>query len=282
VESVETIGEILDNSINFSAKAEAIVLPRIEEWLVQKSIDVDFSTITNSSSVFAKLAEYAVESERGLIPRLSFVYSSNENETTVEFEKGPVKEVKLTLLFRASEHGFLSREFHGLCDGKGPTITLVKAWNGRMAAAYSGVDWGQYGFTPDLRGFLASIVGDRGAFGGYSLHKYAASEDGYVFSSNSWGPQFGGGLSVADRCDENERSNSFLGPRYGYGQDGVDPSSLFGVEDFRVLEYEVFRVEIDSVLLLKNGWGYYRWLLRAACRFKWNNQACLENGFLES
>jgi hypothetical protein len=86
VEPVETIGGILDNSINFSEIAEAILMPRIEEWLTHKPFSPGFSAITNSSSVFEKLAEYAVESERSLNQTASFVYSSNENETTVEFE----------------------------------------------------------------------------------------------------------------------------------------------------------------------------------------------------
>jgi hypothetical protein len=42
-------------------------------------------------------------------------------------------------------------------------------------------------------------------------------------------------------------SHSILGPRgprYGYGPEGVEQSSLFGVDWFRVLENEVFQVEI--------------------------------------
>jgi hypothetical protein len=80
------------------------------------------------------------ESERGFYPRFSFVYSSYENETTVEFEprreRGPKRaryqgiKVMLTLLYRASEHNFRASEFHRLCDRKGPTITLVRAVNG--------------------------------------------------------------------------------------------------------------------------------------------------------
>jgi hypothetical protein len=81
-----------------------------------------------------------VESERVRNPNASFAYSSNKNETTDEFEEGPVKEIKMTLIFRASEHGFLATEFHRVCDGKGATVTLVKAWNERMAAAYNSVN----------------------------------------------------------------------------------------------------------------------------------------------
>jgi hypothetical protein len=211
-EPAKALGEILDNSIKFSAKAEAIVMPRIEEWLAQRLFQSTFSIITNASSVFAKLAEYVVESERGLIPRLSFVYSSNENEATIEFEKGPVKEVKLTLLFRASEHGFRASEFHSLCNGKGATVTLVKAGNGRMAAAFSGVDWVLQAIrTPNPRGFLTSIVDYPAEIGGFSLHKYAANDGAPVYSYRFWGPNFGNGLSIRDRCNVDERSRSHLG-----------------------------------------------------------------------
>jgi hypothetical protein len=238
---------ILHNSVNFSEMVEAI-MPRIEEWFVQKPFDVDFSDIINASSVFTKLSEYVVESERGLIPRLSFVYSSNENEATIEFEKGPVKEVKMTLLFRASEHEFLASEFHRLCGRKGPTITLVKAVNGRIAAAHSGVSWGQNraGIILNPQGFLASIVDESGVTGGYSLQKYVANDRAYVYSYSNYGPDFGRSLSIEDRCDENERSFSNLAPTRacGYGQEGVNPSILFGSTLFRVQEYEVFQVEI--------------------------------------
>jgi hypothetical protein len=219
-ERSNALGGILDNSINFLPKAEAI-MPRIEEWFVQRPFDVDFSTIINASSVFAKLAEYVVESERGIIPRLSFVYSSSENEATIEFEKGPVKEVKLTLLFRASEHGFRAREFHRLCDGKGPTVTLVKARNGRMAAGYNGGRWG-VSRSRNPRGFLASIVDDPGANGGHSFQKHPANNRERVYSEPYWGPYFGRGLFIADRCNENERSYSYLDIDWGYGPERVD------------------------------------------------------------
>jgi hypothetical protein len=241
-ERSKAFGGILHNSVNFSAMVEAI-MPRIEEWFVQRPFDVDFSDIVIESSVFAKLAEYVVESEGARNPSASFAYSSNENETTVEFEEGPVEEVKMTLLYRASEHGFLASEFHRLCDRKGPTITLVKAANGRVVAAYNGVNWDQYGLALNPQGFLASIVDNPGAIGGYSLQKYAANENAFVQSHPSIGPDFGTSLPIADRCNENDgRSFSYLRPRYGYGPEGVERFSLFGVGFFRVLEYEVYQV----------------------------------------
>jgi hypothetical protein len=261
------LGGILANSIDFSAKAEAVLMPRIKEWLFQNPFQSNFSAITNSSIVFEKIAEYVVESEKGFHPEVRNVFSSNENETTVEFEprglkvktKGfeeievkEVKEVKLTLLYRASENGFLASEFHRLCDEKGPTITLVKATNGRMAAAYSSVSWGQTGRNP--RGLIASIAEVREEAGGYSLHKYAADDEAYVMSCPLNGPSFAFSLHIIDRCNEdNERNScSILGPDQGYGywQEGVDPAWIppFCEIFFRVLEYEVFQVEIQTII----------------------------------
>jgi hypothetical protein len=272
MEPAETLGRMLDNSINFSVMFEA-VMPRIEEWLVQIPFQFTFSAITNSSSVFSKLAEYVVESVRGRHYNASLIYSSNENETTIEFERScgdtAVKlkprlwiwrlfrgrkakryhgiEVKLTLLYRTSERGFLAIEFRRHCHGKGSTITLVRAENGRMAAAYNGGSWG-VSRSRNPRGFLASIVEDPGAIGGYFLDKYAANDHASVHPFGIGGPWFGHGLCISNKCNENEISYSYLGPRYGYGEEGVDPTILFGEENFRVLEYEVFQVEIQDIV----------------------------------
>jgi hypothetical protein len=250
---------ILDNSVSFSAIVEA-VMPRIKEWLVHP-FDKTFSSVTNSSSVFTKLAEYVVESKKGYHPYARSVYSSNENETAVQFEprlryRGiKVKrylgiEVKLKLIFRASEHGFRASEFHRICDGKEPTITLVKAENGRMEAAYSDSSWeyNEFEWVMNPRGFVASIAENPAALLGYSLQKYALNRGAHVVNSFlNWGPYFGYDFYISNRCHENEYSFSILG--YGYGQERVDLLVCEG--NFRVLEYEVFQVEMQDIVLFK-------------------------------
>jgi hypothetical protein len=66
-----------------------------------------------------------------LAQEFAFFSSLNKNG------EGLVKEVKLTRLYRASENKYSARAFHKLCDGKGTTITLVKAVDGKKAAAYN-------------------------------------------------------------------------------------------------------------------------------------------------
>ncbi len=35
------------------------------------------------------------------------------------------RQVRLELLYRGSSNGFNSADFHSLCDGKGPTLTVI-------------------------------------------------------------------------------------------------------------------------------------------------------------
>jgi hypothetical protein len=149
--SIDSIEEVIDNSVSFRAIAEAII-PQIEEWFVPIPLHPRLSAITNSSSIFEKLASYVVESEREISPIGAFISSSNDSETTIEIETPALEaEVKLKSCYRASEHDFLASEFHRLCDGKGATITLVKDSNDKIAAAYNSESWGLSDeFTPKL------------------------------------------------------------------------------------------------------------------------------------
>ena len=153
------------------------------------------------------------------------------------------------LLFRASEHGYRSSSFHKHCDGKGPTITLVKADNGRIAAFYSGVAWpkvvrGSTIFPLNPRGFIASIKDVKGK---YTFKKYSATSAAYVVSFFDQGPCFGRALWLNDQCQLNEDSRSYLFSEYWYDLKGVDGSLiLFGAKKIKVLEYEVYQVEQEG------------------------------------
>jgi hypothetical protein len=82
---------------------------------------------------------------------------------------------------------------------------------------------------------------------GYSLHKHAANEHAYVRSYPNWGPYHGTSLVITNRCHENEYSSSHIGMG-GYGDKGVNPFFLFGSYRFKVLEYEVFQVELEAIV----------------------------------
>jgi hypothetical protein len=54
-------------------------------------------------------------------------------------EDGSVSSVSWILLYRSSISGFRAADFHQACDGTGKCVVVVKAANGRMAAAYNEV-----------------------------------------------------------------------------------------------------------------------------------------------
>jgi hypothetical protein len=178
--------------------------------------------------------------------------------TTIEVETPALEaEVKFKLCFRASEHDFLASEFHRLCDGKGPTITVFKDNTGKMAAAYNGVSWGLgdelSGSTPNPQGFLASIDEAHEESGGYVLQKFVpGSRYTRTASYSRHGPSFRSDLHISDRCNENTDSVSFFdGTHYGgYVREGMaGREHLFDTEYFRVSEYEVFQVERERALI---------------------------------
>jgi hypothetical protein len=147
--------------------------------------------------------------------------------------------VKWSRIHRASENEFSAAAFHRLCDDKGPTITLVKAWNGRIAGGYSCVSWNSVGFNGNNpRGFLFSIDERKlsvNLFKGVpgkckTLHKPV------------YGPWFQFGLGIFDKCDKNTSSYSNMGEVFEHGGDAL---ALFGSQEFTVAEYEVFGIELS-------------------------------------
>ena len=44
-------------------------------------------------------------------------------------------------LYRASEDGWMHKDFHSRCDNKGPTISLFKIENGDCIGGFTNVQW---------------------------------------------------------------------------------------------------------------------------------------------
>ena len=90
------------------------------------------------------------------------------------------------LLYRASRDGWLVSDFHRLCDEKGPTVVIVKVYNGRLCGGYCSIGWrSSGGWQHDNKSFLFSLN---------SLKKFNASQQGHgghVWWNSAKGPYFG-------------------------------------------------------------------------------------------
>jgi hypothetical protein len=124
--------------------------------------------------------------------------------------------------------GFGVREFHQACDGMEKCVVVVRAENGRIAAAYN-----EDGFSSDsivsanINGFIVSIKGDGSC--GARFDRILGQRNG-IWSPSLYGPCFYVYLQIVNKCNECESM-------------GVSPNELFGQGYFRVRDYEVFKIE---------------------------------------
>jgi hypothetical protein len=160
-------------------------------------------------------------------------------------EDESVCSVRWKLLYRGSLFGFGAREFHEACDGEGKCVVVVRAENGRIAAAYNEDAFSSDdSTTPNRNGFIVSIEADGSCGERFDRNgRYAG-----IYNLATSGPTFGGGfdLAISNKCDENEDSYSNLGWAYGE-RPAANEKTLFGQRNFRVSDYEVFKIVIGKV-----------------------------------
>ena len=148
-----------------------------------------------------------------------------------------------SLLFTASQHNFSAAAFHQHCDGKGPTITVVKAANGRVFGGYTSVSWAASGGHQQDPSSVLFACGPSGVRL-FRIKPDCISQAVYHYSS--YGPTFGvnGDMYLSNQCHSNTSSDSNL-PHSFTASDGGEPSytTLAGSNTFTVAEYQVFAVK---------------------------------------
>ena len=61
---------------------------------------------------------------------------------------------------RGTKDGFLASTFHELCDGKGPTLTIVESEHGKIFGGFTSVSWSSLNgrYLPDPTAFVFSLT----------------------------------------------------------------------------------------------------------------------------
>jgi hypothetical protein len=110
-------------------------------------------------------------------------------------------------------------------DGVLCCVVVLRAENGRFAAAYNDDGFSSFGeATTNRNGFILSIKED-GSCGA----QFDRNESRYgTFSNPNSGPDLYNDLFIFSNCHENELSRSLLGRSYGSSEVGADKSALFG------------------------------------------------------
>jgi hypothetical protein len=162
----------------------------------------------------------------------------------------PIKK-QWNCIFRGSRDGFSSHTFHQKCDGKGPTIVIVKSEFGNIFGGFSPISWGKSG--NDLSTFLFSLKNWTGM--SFKFCQKNNTNVGSIESKDNNGPIFGSfnskyDLSISDNCDQNKNSSmrwecfdsEGLNIEKGLKKN-VDAKFFSGEKyscSFKVIDYEVF------------------------------------------
>lgn len=142
-------------------------------------------------------------------------------------------------LYNAKENNGSAQSFHSCCDGKGPTLTLVKTDKNCVFGGYTEKDWGVVQQKKmDPKSFVFNLN---------SKKKYQASKGNGIYLYKDYGPYFHGNndsicFVLSNDCTNNRKSftdgcrpDSFEGAK-------LQEMSKPGKEYFKVDEYEVYRV----------------------------------------
>ena len=113
---------------------------------------------------------------------------------------------KVTRLYRATDPGvgFTAAKFHSLCDGKGPTLSLIQTTLGHIFGGFTTVSWDSSGsYKNDTQSFIFS-VDKQTKYPIVQNHQYA------IYCNSSYGPTFGGSHDFNVKDNSNANTSSYV------------------------------------------------------------------------
>ncbi|KAK2906924.1 hypothetical protein Q8A67_005909 [Cirrhinus molitorella] len=154
--------------------------------------------------------------------------------------------VKLSLLYKASVHGYKASAFHKRCDRQGPTLLVAYNRSGYIFGGYTSVDYAQSGqYVTDREAFLFSFQGKIPVCIKINFGHYARLDD-------VGGPNFGQQLYFCFNNQPvvlNQRGNAF----------SVNTVTMYG-NDTQLTECEVYKVkQIPQVSGINKQWRNVLW-----------------------
>ncbi|XP_030630439.1 interferon-induced protein 44-like [Chanos chanos] len=153
---------------------------------------------------------------------------------------------KLSLLFKATVHGYGTDTFHNKCDQQGPTVTVAYNKSGYVFGAYTSKDYAQTGQDmADNQAFLFSFCNSKPKA---EPLRVVSNNPQYAFTDGNTGPNYG---SLVFLCDNTATVQSNPGTYM------FDPVKMHG-NDLQLIECEVYRVE-DYGRLMETPWRTIQW-----------------------
>ena len=156
----------------------------------------------------------------------------NESFKKINNWINPSKDLKFELIYKASKNGDNAKNFHQNCDGKHPTVTIIKSRNGHTFGGYLSVPFFSDGESfLDESAFLFSLTNNKK----FNIR----NKEPAVLNDGLSGPNFGKkDLEISSECLNKFsycKPSSFTFKR----------ANLIGINDkcFKVEDYEVYLVK---------------------------------------
>ncbi|XP_020600948.1 TLD domain-containing protein 1-like [Orbicella faveolata] len=107
--------------------------------------------------------------------------------------------------YHAKTDGWQTTTFHAKCDGKGPTVTIIKV-NDYIFGGYTDVSWhSSCSYSSSGKAFIFSLYNTNG-YDPVKLIQYQYLNKA-MYSCSSYGPTFGGNLGQHDIYTPNDAVN---------------------------------------------------------------------------
>jgi hypothetical protein len=145
------------------------------------------------------------------------------------------------LIYRASQDGFESVNFHLKCDNKQNTLVIIKSTNGNIFGGYTEQSWGGNDIDPyNLNSFIFSLINTLD-----KPIKIKWSKGKQISCDINLGPAFGSvDIHIGKKSNSNDYNYAELGSSYthpDYAYNSIKAKSfLAGANSFQVSEIEVF------------------------------------------
>mmetsp|Transcript_12077 Transcript_12077/g.18622 ORF Transcript_12077/g.18622 Transcript_12077/m.18622 type:complete len:746 (+) Transcript_12077:170-2407(+) len=196
------------------------------------------------------------EIEEGLVINSTILDEPEHIQELYNFLSEDQIDSRLDLLYRGSRDGFRAEDFHELCDGQGPTVTIIKDRTGNIFGGYLDKSWNSYeGWLGSENAFLFLLCSNSNNSSSQitttTTHpvkmKIRDDSTGFaVYCAPDHGPTFGEfDMQIPDLCNVN-RCASNIDTYQLPGQNNNNERILTNRTNFRVFEIEVHRVAVKK------------------------------------
>jgi hypothetical protein len=146
------------------------------------------------------------------------------------------------LIYRASDHGFKSSDFHRKCDYNSNTLVIIETDENFIFGGFTSQMWtSNDGWKSDSNAFLFSF---KNLFD--TPFKFNANGNGKnaIYCHESFGPCFGHGddITIKDKSNLHEKNETCFPSSYFAPSFKQNQCLLAGKRYFRVKDIEVFRI----------------------------------------